>query len=111
MLIKRKTSVIPEIIKDSFQIPATPIPFIITDFTIMIYHLAGIMLESTCKIAGMLAIGKAYPLNITTGSIRPSREMSIAANCEFVMVDMKSPSESAQRIYKIVTAINKKMLP
>ena len=90
--------VIPVRMINSFQICEIPIPFIITPLTIIMYHFAGTKFESTCKIMGMLVIGKAYPLNITTGSIKPNKEINIAACCVSVIVEISIPKDRAQKM-------------
>ena len=111
MLNPIKTSVIPIKIKVSLKIYSNPTPFSIIDFTIMINHLAGMMLLITCIGNGMDAIGKINPERMITGSINPINEIIMAVCCVLETVEIKMPNESAVIMNKILSKANKKILP
>src|SRR5690554_3480531 len=50
---------------------------------------------SSCKIAGMLSIGKINPDNIIVGSIKAINEMNIATIWFFADVDIRIPRHKA----------------
>ena len=95
----------------SFQMYCMPTPFSIIAFTIMMNHFAGIMLLITCIGIGILLIGKMKPERIITGNINPISESIIAVCCEFDIVEIKIPNESADSIKRMLSHINKKRLP
>ena len=111
MLNPIKTSVIPIKIKVSLKIYSNPTPFSIIDFTIMINHLAGMMLLIICIGNGMDAIGKINPERMITGSINPINEIIMAVCCVLETVEIKMPNESAVIMNKILSKANKKILP
>lgn len=104
-------AVIPIKISVSFQITDTLAPLSITAFTIIINHLAGMILLIICIGKGILEIGKIKPDKIITGSIKPNNEIIIAVCCESVTVDISIPKERAVMMNKILSNANKNKLP
>ena len=51
------------------------------------------------------------PERIITGNINPISESIIAVCCEFDIVEIKIPNESADSIKRMLSHINKKRLP
>ena len=66
-----KKRVIPNRIRVSFQMKEKPVPFSMISFTITMNQRAGIMVESHCRIFGILSTGKINPDNNIVGSINP----------------------------------------
>ena len=58
-------------------------------FTMIMNHLAGIILLMICIGNGMLDIGKIKPDRMITGSINPKSEIIIAVCCELAIVEIK----------------------
>ena len=98
-------------IKVSFQIYAIPTPFSIIPFIITINHFAGIMLLIACNANGILDIGKINPESKITGSIRPIKEIIIAACWVSAIVEINIPKDNEVIINKTLSAPNKNRLP
>ena len=111
MLNPMKSNVIPIKIKVSLKIYWIPTPFNIIDFTIIINHFAGMILLITCIGNGMELIGKIKPDKMITGNIKPINEIIMAVCCEFEMVEINIPNESAVMMNRILSNPNKKRLP
>ena len=111
MLNAIKNNVIPANIKVSFQIKASPTPFSIIPFKIIINHFAGIILLIICKGNGILAMGKMKPDNKITGSIKPINEIIIAVCWVEDTVEIKMPNDNALMIKSTLSNPSKNKLP
>ena len=79
----------------SFKIDTAGSPLIITSFTAMIYHLAGTILEMTCRITGIFSIGNTIPLSNMTGNIKTTALISMAACWVSAIVEISNPKHNA----------------
>ena len=111
MLNPMKSKVIPTRIKVSLKIYSKPTPLSIMDFTMMINHLAGMMLLITCIGNGIEAIGKIKPERIITGSINPINEIIMAVCWVLEIVEIKIPNDNAVIMNKILSKANRRTLP
>ena len=111
MLNVMKNTVIPTKIKVSFQILFSETPLSMMALTIIINHLAGIILLIICMGSGILEMGKMNPESMMTGSINPNKEIIMAVCCELETVEMNIPNESAEMMNKILSNANKIKLP
>ncbi len=111
MAIPKKKSIIPDRIKVSFQTNLMPTPLIITDFTIIKNHFAGIKFEINLKGNGIFSIGKIKPLNITVGKNIATKEMNMADCWESVPAEINKPSPKETKINKMLSAYNNTKLP
>ena len=111
MLKTIKKTVIPTNINVSFQSTFSPTPFNKIPLMIIINHLAGIMLLMICMGKGILEIGKIKPESMITGNINPNNEIIIAVCCEFEIVEMRIPNESAVIIKRTLSNASKNKLP
>ncbi len=80
-------------------------------FTIIMNHLAGIILLMICIGKGILFIGKIKPESIITGSISPIKDSIIAVCCESEIVEIKIPKERADIMNKILSKDKSSKLP
>lgn len=106
-----KNIVIPTRIKVSFQMVSMVAPLSIMALIMMMNHLAGMMLLMICSGNGILEMGNINPDNIITGSINPAKENIMAVCCDWAMVEIKIPSDSAVMMNKILSNANKSKLP
>ena len=111
ILITVKSTVIPKIIRVSFQIRAIPDPLSIIALMMMMNHLAGMMLLMICNGNGILEIGKMNPESKITGNISPNSEIIIAVCCESDNVEINIPSAKAQMMNKTLSNASKNRLP
>lgn len=111
MLIAIKSTVIPINIKVSFQMVCMVAPLSMMALMIMMNHLAGMMLLMICKGNGILEMGNIKPDRIITGSINPAKENIMAVCCDWAMVEIKIPSDSAVMMNNILSKANRKRLP
>ncbi len=111
MLIPIKRTAIANKIKVSFQITTKVTPLSITAFTMIINHLAGIILLTICIGNGILDIGKINPERMITGNINPNKEIIMAVCCELETVEISIPNESAVIMNKTLSKASKKRLP
>ena len=73
--------------------------------------MAGIILDISLKITGILSVGKMIPESNITGIISTIPDASMAAVCVFVKVEINNPNDRATRINNIDTTISKVKLP
>ena len=95
----------------SFQTNLSPTPLIITDFTIIKNHFAGIIFDIILNGKGIFSIGKMNPLNITVGKNITINEINIADCCESVPAEISKPRPKETMINKILSAYNNVKLP
>ena len=95
----------------SFQMVARVAPLSRMALTMMINHLAGMILLMICKGKGMLEMGKMKPESMITGNMSPIKEIIMAVCCELETVDIKIPKERAVMMNKIVSKARRNRLP
>jgi hypothetical protein len=106
-----KNRVIPIKINVSFHIKLIPTPFSKIPLMIIMNHLAGMILLMTCKMTGILEIGKMNPESKMVGSIKPINDAIIAVCCEAEMVEIKIPNVSDVIINNTLSNPSNKRLP
>ena len=111
MAIIIKKQDMPINIKVSFQTYFNPTPFIMTDLTIIKYHLAGTILDIILKGRGIFSIGNIKPLNIIVGRNIPTSEINMAVCCESVVDEINKPSESASMVNNILSEKSNMIFP
>ena len=108
---ERKKIVMPDKIRVSFQIADNVSPFSMTDFTIIKYHFAGTILDTTCKTFGIFSIGNINPLSISVGRNMPTRLTNIAVRWEFVIVEINNPKDNDVMMNNTDSEKSKNRLP
>ena len=69
------------------------------------------ILEMIFKGKGMFSMGNKKPVNMSVGMSIPSKEISMAACCDWVELDISKPSDKQTKINKPLSANNSKRLP
>lgn len=106
-----KIAVMSTKIRVSFQIILIETPLSIIAFTMIINHLAGMILLTICIGNGILEIGKMNPESMITGSINPNNESIMAVCCELETVEIRIPSESAVMMNKMLSKASRNRFP
>ena len=86
-------------------------PSIISFFTVIIYHFAGMMCDIHCSMGGILSIGNIIPESNLVGIINIIPEASIAATCVFVKVEISNPRDNDTKMKRRDTIISQNRLP
>ena len=111
MAIVKKNNIIQAKMSVSFQITCKPTPLIITDFTMIKYHLAGTMFETVRIGNGIFSTGNIKPLNMIVGKNMPINEINMAACCDAALDDISRPKDNETNVNKILSNINNTKLP
>src|SRR6187455_890997 len=107
----KKNVIIPTSINVSFQTPAMPSPFIMTDFTIMKNHFAGTIFEIMRKGNGIFSTGNINPLSISVGRNNAINEMNIAVCWDAAPEEINKPSDNDTSVNRMLSNPSNTILP
>ena len=106
-----KNTVKPTRMRGSFQSIPIPIPLSMMFLTMTVNQRGGRILDTYCRMGGILSIGKMKSDNMIVGSISPMSDINNATCWVSATVEMRIPNERAAKRKSMLSSIRKRVEP